>query len=294
MPNIRNRNIVFLVLFFGAALVTVAVVFVYMMFAFGVGQRGIPLGDAVAVVDVIGEIHYDRNKVEEIESYREDDDVKAVVIYINSPGGGVAASQAVYHAVERLRGEKPVVACMASVAASGGYYIACGADSIVAQEGTLTGSIGVIAAFLRTEELYQKIGLDVTVIKSGRWKDVGSPYREMTPEEREYLGGILDSAYDQFLQAVSVGRGIDIEQVRLLAEGRLYTGEQALEVGLVDRMGSYEDAVDLAAEMGGIEGEPRVVKRRLRRSLYERIFGRSLLGLLETRQERVALRYIIP
>jgi protease-4 len=134
----------------------------------------VAIGDAVAVVDIQGEIYYDRWKLGEIESHRENDNVKAVVLFINSPGGGVAASQALHRAVLDLRLEKPVIAYMASVAASGGYYVACAADSILATEGTLTGSIGVIASFLRTEELYQKIGLDVTVIKSGRYKDVGS------------------------------------------------------------------------------------------------------------------------
>jgi len=294
MTDTRSRNTLFLVLFFSAALVTVGAMVVYILVVFGVRATPIPLGDAVAVVDIVGEIYYDRGKVEEIDSYRDDSSVKAVVVYINSPGGGVAASQAIYHALKRLSLEKPVVASMASVAASGGYYVACGADSIVAEEGTLTGSIGVIASFLRTEELYRKVGLDVTVIKSGRWKDVGSPYREMTPEEREYMSGILDSAYEQFLRAVSDGRGMDLDLVRALAEGRLYTGEQALEAGLVDRLGSHQDAIDMAAQMAGIEGEPRVVKRRLRRSLFERVFGRSLLPLVSSREERVALRYIIP
>jgi protease-4 len=294
MTDTRSRNTLFLVLFFGAALVTVGAAVVYVIVVLGVGTARIPLGDAVAVVDVVGEIYYDRGKVEEINSYRDDSSVKAVVVYINSPGGGVAASQAIYHALERLRLEKPVVASMASVAASGGYYVACGADSIVAQEGTLTGSIGVIASFLRTEELYRKVGLDVTVIKSGRWKDVGSPYREMTPEEREYMSRILDSAYEQFLHAVSDGRGIALDRVRTLADGRLYTGEQALAAGLVDRLGSHQDAIDMAAHMAGIEGEPRIIRRRLRRSLFERVFGRSLLPLVRSREERVALRYIIP
>ena len=183
---------------------------------------------------------------------------------------------------------------MASVAASGGYYVACGADSIVAQEGTLTGSIGVIAAFLRTEELYRKIGLDVEVLKSGRWKDVGSPHREMTGEERRYLETILDSSYEQFLRAVSDGRGMPLDDVRELAEGRLYTGEQARDAGLVDRLGGYQDAIDLAARMGGIEGDPRIVRRRPHRTLLERILGLSLLSGLESRHERVSLKYIIP
>lgn len=294
MSDTRRRNLIFLIVFFGAALVTVGVFMIYVLLMFGAGDSTIPLGDGVAVVDILGEIYYDRGKVSEIDDYADDDNVKAVVIYINSPGGGVAASQSLHQAVAKLSEAKPVVACMGSIAASGGYYVACAADSIVAQEGTLTGSIGVIAAFLHTEQLYQKIGLDVTVITAGRWKDVGSPHREMTEEEREYIGDILDSAYEQFLRAVAEGRGMDMDEARAAAEGRLYTGEQALEAGLVDRLGSYEDAVDLAARMGGIDGEPRIIKRRPRRSLYDRIFGKTLQPLATASEERVALRYIIP
>ncbi|HER34358.1 MAG TPA: signal peptide peptidase SppA [Halothiobacillaceae bacterium] len=295
VSDTRRRNFVFLVLFFGAIMVTGAAFLLYTFWVFGsVGDRTIAIGDAVAVVDIVGEIYYDRAKVDEIEDYIDDDRVKAVVVFINSPGGGVAASQALYHAVARVRQFKPVVASMASVAASGGYYVACGADSIMAEEGTLTGSIGVIASFLNTEELYHKIGLDVTVIKSGRWKDVGSPHREITPVEQEYLSTILDSSYQQFLEAVADGRRIPLDEVRELAEGRLYTGAQALDAGLVDRLGSYRDAVDLAAAMGGIKGEPRVIRHRPRRSLLERILGQSLSPVLENRRERVSLKYIIP
>jgi protease-4 len=257
-------------------------------------DRGVTIGDAVAVVDIQGEIFYDRWKLNEIESHRDNDNVKAVVLFINSPGGGVAASQALHRAVLDLRLEKPVIAYMASVAASGGYYVACAADSILATEGTLTGSIGVIASFLRTEELYQKIGLDVTVIKSGRYKDVGSPFRKMTESEKAYMGRLLDQVYRQFLLAVSETRDIPMEEVEDLAEGRLYTGEEAVEVGLADRLGSYEDAILLAAEMGGIEGEPDVVKKRRRRTLWERIMGETYTSIVKNRQERISLKYIIP
>jgi len=180
------------------------------------------------------------------------------------------------------------------VAASGGYYVACAADSILATEGTLTGSIGVIASFLRTEELYEKIGLEVTVIKSGRYKDVGSPFRKMTEAEKTYIGNLLDQVYQQFLLAVSETRDIPIEEVEDLAEGRLYTGERAVEVGLADRLGSYEDAILLAARMGGIDGKPDIVKKRRRRGLWERIMGETYASIARNRQERISLKYIIP
>jgi protease-4 len=289
----KGRNTAFIVLFVAAAVITAIAIIAYIALLSYL-DRDMTIGDAVAVVDVQGEIFYDRWKLSEIESHRKNDNVKAVVVYINSPGGGVAASQAIHRALLDLRLEKPVVAYMASVAASGGYYVACAADSIVATEGTLTGSIGVIAAFLRTEELYQKIGLDVTVIKSGRYKDVGSPHREMTESEKAYIGRLLDQVYEQFLDAVSETRGIPLDQVSDLAEGRLYTGEQAAEAGLVDRIGSYEDAILMAAQMGGIDGEPRLVKKRRHRSLLDRILGESFVSMSKNRVERISLKYIIP
>lgn len=293
VPRKQNRNLAFIVLFTAAAVVTACAAIAYFVLM-GWFDRGVTIGDAVAVVDIQGEIFFDRGKLSEIESHRDNDNVKAVVLFINSPGGGVAASQALHRAVLDLRLEKPVIAFMASVAASGGYYVACAADSIVAMEGTLTGSIGVIASFLRTEELYEKIGLDVTVIKSGRYKDVGSPHREMTESEKTYMGNLLDEVYDQFVLAVSETRGIPVDRMEDLAEGRLFTGRQAVESGLADHLGSYEDAIYLAASMGGIDGEPQIVKKRRHRPLLERLLGRDYTSITHDRQERISLKYIIP
>ncbi len=280
--------------FFGVALgVTVFIAAVYVTMTY-FGDRAISLGDAVAVVDIEGVLTYDFDKIEEIKDYREDDRIKAVLLRVNSPGGGVAASQALYQEIRKTRDEKPVVVTMGTVAASGGYYVACAADSIVAHEGTITGSIGVIAEYLRTEELFRKIGLDVTVIKSGKFKDVGSPYRPMTDEEKAYIGTLLDRVYEQFLRTVSEGRGLPLDRIRELAEGRLYTGEEAVELGLVDKIGTYEDALLMAARMGGISGEPRVVERIPARSFLERILGRYAAAIPAEREERIALKYIIP
>jgi protease-4 len=289
----RNRNVAFIVLFTIAVVVTVCAAIAYFVLVSWL-DTGVPLGESVAVVDIQGEIFFDRGKLSEIESYRDNENVKAVVLFINSPGGGVAGSQALHRAVLDLRLEKPVIAFMASVAASGGYYVACAADSIVTMEGTLTGSIGVIASFLRTEELYEKIGLDVTVIKSGRYKDVGSPHREMTESEKTYMGNLLDEVYDQFILAVSETRGIPVDEMDELAEGRLFTGRQAVESGLADYLGSYEDAIYLAASMGGIDGEPQIVKKRRHRPLLERLLGRDYTSITRNRQERISLKYIIP
>jgi protease-4 len=289
----RRSNVAFFVLFGGALVVTVFVVVLYVAFFF-LTDRDVACGDAIAVVDIQGELHYDLHKIQEIEGYRDNNSVKAVLLFVNSPGGGVAASQALYHAVRKVTEKKPVVAVMGAVAASGGYYVACAADSIIAHEGTITGSIGVIAAYVRTEELFSKIGLDVTVIKSGRYKDVGSPHRQMTEGEKAYIGKLLDTVYLQFLRAVSEGRGMPLRQVRRVAEGRLYSGEEAVEVGLVDRLGTYEDALEMAARMGGISGKPRILKRQPRRGLFERIFGKTVPHLFAGREERISLKYIIP
>jgi protease-4 len=289
----KRSSVAFVVLFGAAVIVTFLVVALYLTAVFKV-DREVTFGEAVAVVDLQGELTYDLQKIEEIERYRDDDHIKALVLRIDSPGGGVAASQAIYHAVRKVREQKPVVACMGEVAASGGYYVACAADSIVAYEGTVTGSIGVLAAYLRTEELFHKIGLDVTVIKAGEYKDVGSPYRRMTEKEKTYVGALLDRVYDQFIVAVSEGRGLPVERVRELAEGQLYTGDQAVEVGLVDRIGTYEDALLLAARMGGITGRPRVVKREPERGLLDWFRGRFAGLVPVSRDERISLKYIIP
>lgn len=289
----RTRNIVF-VLLFGSALLLTMLGFALYVGVVLLSEGDLTFGESIAVVDIDGEIFYSREKVAEIEEHRDNDDVKAMLVFINSPGGGVTASQALYHAILSVREKKPVVAFMGAVAASGGYYVASAADSILAHEGTLTGSIGVIATFLHTEGLYEKIGLDVTVIKSGRYKDVGSPHRKMTQEERLYLGDLLDSAYSQFLRAISTGRGMPLEEVEELAEGRLYSGEQAFEVGLVDRLATYEEAIALAASMGGIVGEPSVIKKRKKRSILDRILGQSVPNLRLRAEERIRLEYIIP
>jgi len=289
----EKRNTIFIVLFALAAFVVLTVFAGYFGLLFLLDED-VTFGDAVAVVDIWGEIYYDMAKIDEIEQYRDDDDVKAILVHINSPGGGVTGSQAIYHALEKASEYKPVVAVMGAVAASGGYYVACAADTIFAMEGTVTGSIGVIAAYLRTEELFRKIGLDVTVIKSGEFKDVGSPHRQMTAKEIAYLEDLLDSMYEQFLGAVSEGRGLEIDEVRTLAEGRLYTGLEAQAVGLVDAIGTYEDALWAAAELGGIDGDPSILRRTEKESLIERLLGRAVAQIPIPRDDRIALKYIIP
>ena len=196
-----------------------------------------------------------------------DPTIKAVVVRVNSPGGGVVASDRIYHALQDF--DKPVVVWMDETAASGGYYIACGADHVYAHPNTLTGSIGVISQFFNAEELLDEIGVDVVVITSGPRKDIGSTFRDMTAEERAIWQAIIDETYEQFVTVVADARGLSLEDVRELADGSVYTGQQALELGLVDDLGLLEDAIDKAAQLGGISGTLRVVELESVPSLLE-------------------------
>ena len=216
-------------------------------------------GGKVAVLPVTGLIADSDAMVDQLKKFAKDDSVKAIVLRINSPGGGVGASQEIYEEVRKVKDKKPVVCSMGAVAASGGYYIACASKKIYANPGTITGSIGVIMQFVNVRELIEKIGIKGFVVKSGELKDTGSPLRDMTPEERAYLQGVIDNVHGQFVRAVAEGRKLDVEAVRRIADGRIFTGEQAKALGLVDALGNQEDAVAEAARMAKIEGEPRVV-----------------------------------
>jgi protease-4 len=229
------------------------------------GEPDIPPlgGNRVAVVEVEGVIVDADRVVRELGDYGEDPTIRAVVVRIQSPGGVVGPTQEIHDAVLRVRNRgKPVVASMGSVAASGGYYLAAGATRIVANPGTLTGSIGVIMQLAEIEGLLRKVGVRYEVIKAGRFKDTASFARPMTPEERAVLQAVLDDMHDQFVTAIAEGRGLDKGRVRALADGRVYSGRMAKELGLVDALGGLDDAVRLAGELGGVPGKPRVVRPR--------------------------------
>jgi len=211
--------------------------------------------EKVGVVEIKGIISDSRTTLKQLDDFRDDASIKAIVLRINSPGGAVGPSQEILREVEKIRSKKKVVASLGTLAASGGYYIACGADLIMANKGTATGSIGVIMEFTNVEGLTKKIGLDFFTLKSGRYKDVGSPFRPMTPEEKEYMQHLLDNIYQQFLSDVARNRKIPLEKLRPLAEGRIYTGEEARQLGLVDVFGNLEDAIEKAGRLGGIRGK---------------------------------------
>lgn len=187
--------------------------------------------------------------------------VKAVVLRINSPGGSIGAVQEIYEEVIRLKEKrKKVVVSMGDVGASGAYYIACAADKIVANPGTITGSIGVLMSMGNMEELFRKIGIKVEVIKRGKHKDIGSLSREMTAEEKRLLQGLIDDAYDQFLQVVIEGRNLRKSKAEKIAQGQVFTGRQAKNLGLIDEIGNFQDAVRLAGKLAGIPGEPKIIE----------------------------------
>lgn len=219
-------------------------------------------GEKVALIKIVGGIYDSKPILSQLDKIEESKAVKAVVLRLETPGGAVAASQEIYRKLKYLRDEKgiPIVASMGNVAASGGYYVALGADTIIANPGTITGSIGVIASIFQYQRLFEKLGVSVETVKSGKFKDTGSPFRGMTGEEREYLQSLIDDTYDQFVHAVAEGRNLEVAEVELLADGRVYTGRQAKELGLIDILGGLDEAIQVAGELGGISGKPQVVE----------------------------------
>ena len=245
-------------------------------------------GPKVGIVEVSGMIADASPVLEDLKKMRQDDAVRAIVLRIDSPGGAVAPSQEIFRAVRQTSETKKVVASMGAVAASGGYYAAAAADGIVASPGTITGSIGVIMGYANFSELLGRIGMTPVVIKSGDFKDLGSPVREMRPAEREVLQRLSDGIHRQFIRDVAEGREMDLQRVADLADGRVYTGEEAKALGLIDRLGNIEDAIDWAGELGGIEGPPEAVYARPERfswlsSLIETRLGNILQVLVQGR-----------
>ena len=252
-------------------------------------------GDKVAVIRIEGIILDSRETIEELRHYRDNPSVKAIVLRIDSPGGAVVPSQEIFAEVRKTRAEGKIklVTSMGNVAASGGYYIAAATDRIVANPGTLTGSIGVIMELANVKGLLEKVGVQSVVIKSGRHKDMASPFRAMTPEDRALLQTVLDDVHAQFIDAVATGRSLQLEQVKTLADGRIFTGKQAQTVNLVDELGDLHDAIQLAARLVGISGEPRVIETHKRfswRDLLQGLYSGSIAPLVPS---NINLKYLL-
>ena len=270
-----------------ALLILIVICAVFFLMVFGISHFGNQYafefgGDRVGIVKIEGTIVESEPIIDKIIKFRKSKRVKAIVLRINSPGGMVAPSQEIYQEVKKACREKKVIVSMESVAASGGYYIACTADKIVANPGTLVGSIGVILQIENIEELFNKIGLRRKVVKSGKYKDIGSITRPMTEEEEAILQEFSDDIYNQFVDAVAEGRGMKREEVLKIADGRIFTGVQAVGLGLVDRLGNLQDAISIAGEIVGIEGEPKVIyPKKKKPSILDFIFKKPLRTLPE-------------
>lgn len=231
--------------------------------------------------------------VRQFKKFREDKSIKAIVLRINSPGGGVAASQEMYEEIKKTRDSgKPVIVSFGSIAASGGYYAACGGSIIVSNPGSLTGSIGVIAQFMSIKELADKLGIKSTTVKSGELKDAGSPFRDVNQADLVYFNDIILDSYEQFLDVVSKERKIDKEELRKIASGRVYTGLQAKQLKLVDTIGTFQDAIKIAADIAGIKGEPTIVREKLKRGVIDIFFNSSAGSELRELKEEFKNEFI--
>lgn len=259
----RHPYLHFLLIF--SSIVSVSAIVISLIVLAGIKystQNDVDVSDAeekVGVIDVKGLISDPQETIQDIRRYRENKSIKAIVLRVDSPGGGVGPSQEISREIQRTAKDKKVIASLGAVAASGGYYIAAAASGIVANPGTMTGSIGVIMGYADIQELLQKIGVSPVVVKSGKYKDIGSPVRAMTEPERAILQTFSDQVHRQFISAIAEGRHLEFEKVASVADGRIFSGETALELGLVDRLGNLEDAIAWAGEMGGITGKVSAV-----------------------------------
>jgi protease-4 len=233
-------------------------------------------GDKVAIIELNETLFYSESIVRQLKKYRENKSVKAIVLRLNSPGGDAVAGQEIYEAVRKTCEDgTPVVVSMGSVAASAAYYIAVGADVIVANPATITGSIGVIMQFLHYGELMKKIGVDESTFKSGKFKDAGSPFRKPTPEEQQYFTEVVRDVYNQFVDVVVRERNLDRKHVVSFADGKIFTGRVAYEQGFIDTLGTYEDAIAIAAKLGGITGKPSIIVERKQKRFWEEFWGEA-------------------
>jgi protease-4 len=278
------------------------------------GQQPLPramgTGDAVAVIRLDGTITsgpqdyltttgITPDRVRSLlDQAAADPAVKAVVVRVNSPGGSVVASDEIYHAFRAY--EKPVVISMGDTAASGGYYIACGGDYVIAHPDTLTGSIGVISQFFNVQDLLDKVGVDAVIITTGPFKDIGTPFRDMSEEERELWRGILNQIYEDFVSVVAEARNLPKDEVRDIADGSIFTGQQAKDLNLVDAVGTRQAAIEKAAELGDIEGAPRVIELRSQPTFLEMFYGFQARSVMPTLEEVLgwagtpSLQYHVP
>jgi len=249
----RHPYLFFLLVF--TAIIAGSTFIISLLAMIGQHQSDMGFSDKVGIVELTGIISDSKKILSQIKDFRENDSIKAIVLRIDSPGGAVGPSQEIYREIQKTKKSKKVIASMGAIAASGGYYVAAATDGIVANPGTITGSIGVILGYTNFRELFEKIGLYPVVIKSGKYKDIGSPVRKMTETEKSLLQKFSDTVHHQFIKDVAKGRRMQIEDIQKLADGRIFSGETAKTLGLVDRLGNLEDAIEWAGRLGGIKGK---------------------------------------
>ena len=274
----RSRVFLWVLLGGGAFFLFLVAIFALVYFSVRSQQKDSfgGFGDKIAVVDLEGVILSPKDVVEQLRKFSDDSSVKAIVLHVNSPGGGAAASEEIYREVLRIRDQKKkrIVASIETVGASGAYYVSSAADKIFADNASIVGSIGVIAEWYNYEELMKWAKLQQITLKAGEFKDTGSPTRPMTPEERAYMQGLIDNMHVQFIHSVAVGRKMKDDQVRALANGKVWTGEEALPLKLVDQIGDFRAAIDDTAKSVGIKGEPTLVHpEKDRKSVLDLLFG---------------------
>ncbi|OIP93071.1 MAG: signal peptide peptidase SppA [Syntrophobacterales bacterium CG_4_8_14_3_um_filter_58_8] len=260
----------------------VAIIAIYGLGLFGGDGRSFSLREKVGIIPIEGIIGDAEELIEQINEFADDRGIRAVVLRIDSPGGGVVPSQEIYQAVRELKKKKKVVASMGSVAASGGYLIAVAADRIVANPGSITGSISTVMHYANVEGLLKKVGVRSSVVKSGKFKDIGSPTREMTAEERSLIQAIVDDIYDQFVRTIALNRKLPLQRIFELADGRIFSGRQAMDLGLVDELGGLQDAVLLAGKLSGMEGSPEIVHgMKKKTTLFKYLLGSMTSAVVE-------------
>ena len=269
----RHPYLFFLLIF--STIVAATMIGMTLLFALTAKTSDFEFGEKVGVIEISGIITEAKNTIHNLKRFREDESVKAIVVRINSPGGAVGPSQEIFREIRKTTGTKKVVASMGTIAASGGYYVAAGTDGIVANPGTITGSIGVVMGFTNYEELLRKIGLLPVVIKSGKYKDIGSPVRKMKEKEQEILQDFAKKIHKQFIMDIVEGRKMKQAEVESLADGRIFTGEESKELGLVDRLGNFEDAIEWAGRMGGIKGKISTVYAREKKFSFLKYLSES-------------------
>jgi len=275
-----SRTLLWIVIGGGAFFLFVLAVFALVYITLHSGQQtasfGSSFGDKIAVVDLEGVILSPKSTVDQLKKYADDDSVKAIILHVNSPGGGVAASEEIYREVRRIRDEKKkrIVASIETVGASGAYYVSSATNKIYADNGSIVGSIGVIAQWVNYAELLRWAKLKDITMKAGEFKDTGSPTRDLTPAEQAYLQSLIDNMHAQFIQAVADGRKSKFEDVKAIANGKVWTGQQALSMKLIDQVADFEAAVEDTAKAVGISGKPTLVRpEKDRKTLLDLLFG---------------------